>query len=1526
VAGGIDFSPELRHVGTPGAPVVRLEFDRPMNAVNSDQASQSGLLDMTRVVFENVDWRLLSGGHASFGVDLTHGRHELPLTDGPGFVVEVADGTVAAGAINVGIPARSTSNEPILKTFEVEFSPALKLVNVLQTLSQAQRLFEDPRLTAIFQTLSRLAGSTETGDQPGFFSRLAQGGPAMLVDWVQKGLSSRGLDGGVILLSGIRGTARFSKTRRCWEIHLAFSGEIRLFDRVSCPFADVELPEAAVPALHGALKRLISHNPLSSGRLHGERARTPDLIRSLLALVSSASVKGMFDVRSPKLDVGFSSVDRTHHQMRVSMPGPFRVKGRIEVRRDHDGWDIATERLAVAFPKQGDKSLGLSLKGHADIDFATPGLQIEERVRGDLSMRLLDGSVLPFLEVALEGGHPLANSGLLLQTRFDDVHIQGGSEASWASGRLELSLASDGLSFGCSLGRTDPSKINRSQSEMSISTLGTLSGSLIRDAEGLFRAQLGGDLRLVGSLVSKVTPIPELKLDDGNLTGGLEADVRLACGATIEASEGVAGFRVIPSGGLEAILGVTAVELGGRRVTLPRGTRLNGTWRRGQISEEGLEDMALDLSWDLAGGKCLLHGNGRTVSLLTRDLRKGELTALLGPGGRLMFSGEKGGLYGVRFFNALINPTDEPKHLLEILESEDALGHVAAALELFNPDLARVVSRFQEWLVSARAGLKTQGIQSPGDVVPMNRIARIISLSLMGDASLEDRIMPLVRRVADGRGLDVVAAGQILREAFQGRRWDYEIDGIVRWLNLVLSPSEPLLPKTVVEEMPLVEQYRDSLADIPSGTELVEAVQAHRVTAHLLDRLNPYVTDLTLAQIDGLLEAGGKAAHGPAFERFLHVADIKRKVAKVEEWNGQTLTARSLYVASFLGEAVGPLSAFGDDPATCAWPPPCAMGARDAAILVQAGLAQGLQGLQSQINNRMLLELVRSRPGEFLREILVEMGQFVPRILSGVLYAFLNQDQDELRDRLDLVALMEEKLGTPVPRRRDFMAGGRRAGESYFDALSKLAVQIFDDAGPYLARRAWIREHRHPLPGPRADGREVVSLQREAQRAIASADAMGTALDFDGRATVSRKKAYSEARTAYEEAFSACRAFLSACPGGFERPWLKAFWARNEEALKVLSVVRNVQQDCDDVRQWFRVMAGQSPNLTEQRLLNRVVDVLYAKPNDRQEVLVDPLVRLLIDPEDGEYDFTIVSCMGVITDGDKGRELEDAYRRLAERRGVKVVRAPTGLFWPLEQNAAAILKSIGAVQGPWGFVGYSQGCANALLAEAFLLGGSPVQQRLLDGLVCRNMLFSANNGSAHGTSGALKFARAVVEGEMFLKHYQAGYSRELIELALRVFRRVVDSKIFINSLGGACSLTVERARILHRDGQFVPEVPTSTTRGMITPEAIPEALEYLYFVHKALVPGADCDSQIVSDEALGHATRVRNPWTEVLTRSEIPSRIQIAHHWTPITAEIEIVTTDRDRERAVYMAPKDRLVFPWVEVNARFGRIRRKGQ
>ena len=50
--------------------------------------------------------------------------------------------------------------------------------------------------------------------------------------------------------------------------------------------------------------------------------------------------------------------------------------------------------------------------------------------------------------------------------------------------------------------------------------------------------------------------------------------------------------------------------------------------------------------------------------------------------------------------------------------------------------------------------------------------------------------------------------------------------------------------------------------------------------------------------------------------------------------------------------------------------------------------------------------------------------------------------------------------------------------------------------------------------------------------------------------------------------------------------------------------------------------------------------------------------------------------------------------------------------------------------------------------------GTPEQQRLMSTFRCRQLLFSAANGSAHATCGDWKLLRALVDGERFLKRFQ----------------------------------------------------------------------------------------------------------------------------------------------------------------------------
>jgi hypothetical protein len=74
-------------------------------------------------------------------------------------------------------------------------------------------------------------------------------------------------------------------------------------------------------------------------------------------------------------------------------------------------------------------------------------------------------------------------------------------------------------------------------------------------------------------------------------------------------------------------------------------------------------------------------------------------------------------------------------------------------------------------------------------------------------------------------------------------------------------------------------------------------------------------------------------------------------------------------------------------------------------------------------------------------------------------------------------------------------------------------------------------------------------------------------------------------------------------------------------------------------------------------------------------------------------------------------------------------------------------------------------------------------------------------------------------------------------------------------------------------------------------------------------------------DAVGHPVYTINRNGRVLEKSDMGGAVQRTHHWSPLDEEVSFVKTKRDIERAAFECAKDRHVFPWVDVNARFGII-----
>lgn len=83
------------------------------------------------------------------------------------------------------------------------------------------------------------------------------------------------------------------------------------------------------------------------------------------------------------------------------------------------------------------------------------------------------------------------------------------------------------------------------------------------------------------------------------------------------------------------------------------------------------------------------------------------------------------------------------------------------------------------------------------------------------------------------------------------------------------------------------------------------------------------------------------------------------------------------------------------------------------------------------------------------------------------------------------------------------------------------------------------------------------------------------------------------------------------------------------------------------------------------------------------------------------------------------------------------------------------------------------------------------------------------------------------------------------------------------------------------------------------------------------------DSQVHAFDAVGFPVYHMNRNGKIMKKCAVgEGTIQRTHHWSPLSDEVEFVETVKDQKMGSFECAKDRHVFPWVEVNARFGFIK----
>jgi hypothetical protein len=1546
---------------------------RPRIRVTVNQVDQVPLGDFSPlatprelgVSFGDASVGLLERLRAGIALALSPGNYDLSIFDGETLPAQVLPDCACHLMLAAGTPDEDEDDLRMLTAVELAFDKPLILGNILAILARLQSRFQDHEVTDLLNRLTTtIADQTGITDLKSLGLQVAGRLASFVGDWLPPGLARelhpakwKGTaenllhDAATVRLERISGHPVKRGDR--WVLELRFTGEWDFMGQVKVPFRHVRVHRAILPAPHALLERLFSAQPLATAQTRGKTFPALDLAQQLGGMVES--LRGRLTVRGEFPDLTVLAGMADEGQWKIDT----RLLGMVDVETGFHG-DVSPDRIALQIEHLdiawGDRRIraaggfegwtGLADEvSHGDTAI---GRCLESLISGEWSSEklsfLVHATVLPDSSLADSDvrwrySHPLlvGESDVRLQLR--NVTVDGKVSARFGQafgGSEEKQL---GLHFAADTAVNEGSfvDVGRTRFEPSM-PFAHFTGSLDSTATGAYEVRLAGSSDFQLRTETGIDAFPELNLDDCIATTRARAEIAL---------DGVVRLTPRRSSPFEAdfkgttgrmVVHEAEATMDGRLLRLPPGSRFVSTIHDGLIAGSGLGRASIRVAWDLLGTSPVLRHQDRYVMLFVLPLCQGELDVHISPAGGISVSGREGGLYDARFFNALINPADELDRWLEILDSDEAVDRVLASIEVFSPEAVTWLRRIRSFVRRGQRIAEEEGIEQPADGLPAHRLARLAARMVFGDVKAEKRLLPLIMGVIEGNGPDVAEIKRVIADYFPEHDYEFEVDRGLRLASRILSPAAPMPPRQIRQGTALAEtpHYLERYASLPDANTLYATVDSSaplpRGFSAAVATMAPYLSITQLAYVLGKKRTDWDQS---ALARLQHVQELKQRVRDISQgYGGVAYAPQAMAIAFFLADTIRRSRQLGKTRSGArdfaqenerlrshCDIPDVLLGPGDVAALLHAGLASAWSGRAVQLNQRLLLEMVFEQPASYLRDVLVELGINDARVLTTGLNALLDLPQQAMREPLDLAARFSERMGFEFPRLGDFLAGGRRANHSYFEALAKTADQVLTMAEPYRALKFYLQEARRPLPRPERKTAGRRQLWEQLEAAIAKADRAGKRCDFGNLDEGPRKRA----EAAYRRAFECGKKLLKAQPRAFHEPLFKEFWARNHEALTILSVVRNAQEDVDQVRHWLRTRGHRrSVPRDEQSLIDLVIDSLYYFPADRERVRLDPLVRLLLDPPEGHYNFTIVSAMGVITGGAKGTELEEAYGRLEERRGVRVVRADTASGRSLEYNAQRIIEAVRTAATPWGYIGYSQGCANGLMAENLLMGGTPEQRRLLDGLVCRNLLFSAFNASAHGTCGDEKFLDAMVYLDNFIAHYQARFSSRAIQTALRSVRLALDSQPAMLSMLGSRSLSQWGVLGLHLGGQFKATAPTSTMRGIVEPDNLPEALEWLANVLSKQVEHDHHDTQVTIDDALGHSILARTPQLELLEGCDMGALVQRIHHWSPLKKDTEFVTTDRDRKQAIYESPKDRHVFPWVDVNARFGLISRK--
>lgn len=1441
------------------------------------------------------------------------------------------------------MPAFST---PVVTSMEMQFNRPLQLEHVLPTLFVLPRIFNDRDLAFLREHFQRMGAS----DIKNYFAQFAKN----LSSHLQEGIGKNNFENPFEILKKTSCLMRESSEKFLnfiehsreklpyvflhrvdtffhnrsgrAELDLAFSGEIGWPSAPLHCFERVVLPQSVIPSLHAEIGHLLGPQPTSSATLRLETVDPAELIPMAARMLKWVDGAWKVELAHTHAHLETTWHDHSRGLLEVVLE-PMIVIGSIrgEVR---DGTFSCTLPNLEIVQENRKFSCDIAFSVTSQIEGVHPLEAVVLQSFGrdtpteyEFHAHVRSGAELGQLKLLAHYFHPYIKGALRcpLQLENTKIGLELSLRAKNAIGPWEPVLLKTDTQANFFIPAAADIDDGRTRIVPDFAN-GHMQVRIERLSNGDFCTYLDLESALAITVQQEIDPIPEIGLVEETLLARIEGTINAGIQLHVRDADPVTAIL----DGSHVHCNLSRIELtsAGYSFVFPQGIVLMAHAETMHIDTTGVGRTHAEVSWDMHQKSPVLSGNGHREEVFVPELRQGVVHIDVDALGHLEISGLTEGLYDAHFWNALINPGAEPRRWLDILLSDSAMDRVVGALAVFHEKAARALQNLRNVVLRARDILHDMGVKKPGDFLPAERIAEFAARLTHQKHDIWHEI---ILKVVAGHGLDITRTRRLLDMWKPEHDYHFELDRALRITNLLVTPTEPVGPRIEREILPFVRlpQYA-YLKRLPSACDIDDLPNnPDKGRLMAMARIAHY---FTLEQLRHLLTIPEEKWDKMHLARVKIILQLKERLAEFgEHYGGVGYLLQPWAISFFLGQA-----AVADLPhqklplrfetGTCGpWELPKdtfiqgLLGPHDIAVLLQCTLASPLPTRTVQVNRHMLLSLLERAPVAAIRQVLCVLSGNSPRILAHVLYGLFNQPQDLLRNPLDTPAFVERATQIPMPRQVEFLAYGKRAMDSYYQALWEAANALVQSFEAENALFSHLRESR----------REPFSIESSAtwrervQTAIQKANLTSTKCSFGPR----EKKRRETAILAHQQAVATCREWLAHEPAAFHDSLLRNYMSRHFEALQVLSIVRNFQEGIDRVRPWLIRRSGRDAFVNEQDLLHTVVQVLYHEPKDAQAVWEDPLVRLMWDPPETKLDFAVISCMGVITEGAKGTELAETFERLQKRRGVLVVRADTQTSRSLEFNAERIIEVVQSVKRPYGLLGYSQGCANALCAEARMLSGPPQLQDLARYLRGRQFLFSSINGSAHGTCGDWKLHRTMVDLDRFMKYYQGIFSGTIIRFTLQNLNALLNSREFLQGFGGMASLSYEGMETLAREGQFLPFAPTCILRAIVERETLPEALELLSNALSAQIQDVRHDTQVQVDEAVGYFRYVRNPWTDVLRHCDIGCRIQATHHWSPLLKETEFITTQRDVDRCIYDVPKDRHVFPWVDLLYRFGFI-----